>query len=381
MLYRNFGKTGKKVSILGFGCMRLPIRNNQPEKINEPLATEMLHYAIDHGVNYVDTAYPYHKGMSEVAVGNALKDGYRDQVYLSTKLPSWLVQKKEDFNSFLDEQLQKLQTDRIDFYLLHGLHRNFWENLMNLDVFEFLDSAVEDGRIGHVGFSFHDELEFFKEVVDSYNWDFSQIQYNYIDQEFQAGRAGLNYAAGKMGTVIMEPLRGSCLTDNIPSDIRSIWDKAPVKRSLVEWALLFLWDQPEVDVVLSGMSNMDHVIDNINIAEKGHANVLTDDERNLIEEVRDAYSARMHAGCTSCNYCMPCPQGLNIPHIFKLMNYNRVYGLKDYAKEEYSKLKVTGNKTGKPADACVECGACETKCPQHLQIIHQLKETRAALDY
>ncbi|WP_424354348.1 aldo/keto reductase [Methanobacterium sp. MBAC-LM] len=370
MLYRNFGKTGKEVSILGFGCMRLPILDDKPEKINEPLATEMLHYAIDHGVNYVDTAYPYHKGMSEIAVGNALKDGYRDQVYLSTKLPSWLVQKKEDFDSFLDEQLKKLQTDRIDFYLLHGLHRNFWEKLLNLDVFEFLDSAVEDGKIGHVGFSFHDELEFFKEVVDSYKWDFSQIQYNYIDQEFQAGRAGLHYAADKMGTVIMEPLRGSCLTDNIPLDIQAIWDKSPVKRSLAEWALLFLWDQPEVDVVLSGMSKMEHVVDNINIAENGQANVLTDDERNLIEEVRETYSARMHAGCTSCNYCMPCPQGVDIPLNLNLLNDTHIYKNMQKPSGNYSFLIAKGMS----ASFCNQCGACEEACTQNLQIREYLKE-------
>jgi len=370
LLYRNFGKTGKEVSILGFGCMRLPILNDKPEKINEPLATEMLHYAIDHGVNYIDTAYPYHKGMSEIAVGNALKDGYREQVYLSTKLPSWLVQKKEDFDSFLDEQLKKLQTDRIDFYLLHGLHRNFWEKLLNLDVFEFLDSAVEDGRIGHVGFSFHDELEFFKEIVDSYKWDFSQIQYNYIDQEFQAGRAGLNYAADKMGTVIMEPLRGSCLTDNIPLDIQAIWDKSPVKRSLAEWALLFLWDQPEVNVVLSGMSKMEHVVDNINIAEKGHANVLTDDERNLIEEVRETYSTRMHAGCTSCNYCMPCPHGVDIPLNLNLLNDTYIYKNMQKPSGNYSFLIAKGMS----ASFCNQCGACEEACTQNLQIMEYLKE-------
>ncbi len=350
--------------------MRLPVIDNKPEKINEPLTTEMLHYAIDHGVNYVDTAYPYHKGMSEIAVGNALKDGYRDQVYLSTKLPSWLVQKKEDFNSFLDEQLKKLQTDRIDFYLMHGLHRNFWENLINLDVFEFLDSAVEDGRIGHVGFSFHDELEFFKEVVDSYKWDFSQIQYNYIDQEFQAGRAGLNYASDKMGTVIMEPLRGSCLTDNIPSDIQAMWDNAPVKRSLAEWAFLFLWDQPEVDLVLSGMSNMEQVIDNINIAEKGHANVLTDYERNLIEEVREAYSAKIYAGCTSCNYCMPCPQGVDIPLNLNLLNDTYIYDNMQKPSGNYSFL-ITKRMS---ASFCNQCGECEEKCTQNLPIRKYLKE-------
>ncbi|MGZ7136374.1 MAG: aldo/keto reductase, partial [Methanobacterium sp.] len=226
LLYRTFGKTGEKVSILGFGCMRLPIFDFNPTKINEPLATAMLHYAIDNGVNYVDTAYPYHGvsategGMSEILVGNALKDGYRDDVFLSTKLPSWNVQKKEDLNYYLNEQLKRLQTDKIDFYLLHGLGKKTWETLTKLDVFEFLDSALEDGRIGYAGFSFHDEVELFKEIVDSYNWSFSQIQYNYMDEEFQAGKEGLEYAAAKnMGITIMEPLRGGCLTNNVPPGI------------------------------------------------------------------------------------------------------------------------------------------------------------------
>lgn len=352
--------------------MRLPILNNDPSNINEPLATEMLHYAVDHGVNYVDTAYPYHKGMSEIAVGNALKDGYRDQVYLSTKLPNWLVQKKEDFDNFLNEQLKRLQTDRIDFYLLHGLHRNFWENLTELDVFEFLDSAIEDGRIGYAGFSFHDEFEFFREVVDSYNWSFSQIQYNYIDQEFQAGKAGLKYAAGKnMGNVIMEPLRGSCLTNNIPSDIQAIWNRAEVKRSLAEWALLFLWDQPEVSVVLSGMSTMNHVIDNINIAEKGYVDVLTDDERNLIEEVREAYIARIHVGCTGCNYCMPCPAGVDIPLNLNLLN--DVYTYQNMQKPSGNYSFLISKKMS--ASFCTQCGECEKKCTQNIPLRKYLKET------
>lgn len=227
--------------------MRLPILNGNPQKINEPLATKMIHYAIDQGLNYVDTAYPYHGasatdgGMSEILVGNALKEGYREQVYLSTKLPSWLIQEKEDLNFYLDKQLRRLQTDRIDFYLLHGLGHSSWENLKNLDVLEFLDSAIEDGRIGYAGFSFHDEFELFKEIIDSYSWSFSQIQYNYMDQDFQAGKDGLEYAVARdLGTVIMEPLRGGCLTNNIPKDIQAILGRVTVKKSMAEWALRFL---------------------------------------------------------------------------------------------------------------------------------------------
>jgi predicted aldo/keto reductase-like oxidoreductase len=326
----------------------------------------------------VDTAYPYHGtsaysgGMSEIFVGNALKDGYRDQVYLATKLPSWLVQKKEDMNNFLDEQLKRLQTDRIDFYLLHGLHQDFWENLINLDVFEFLDSAIEDGKIGYAGFSFHDEFKFFREVVDSYNWSFSQIQYNYMDQDFQAGRAGLEYAASKnLGTVIMEPLRGGCLTNNIPHDIQSIWDGAEVKRSPVEWALRFLWDQTDVNIVLSGMSTMEQVKENIKIAANSHANTLTPDELNLYNRVRDVYSEHIHVGCTGCNYCMPCKMGVDIPLNLNLLN--DVYIYKNMEKPSGNYKFLSAKKMS--ASFCTECGECEEKCTQNIPIRKFLKET------
>jgi uncharacterized protein len=378
LLYRNLGKTSKKVSILGFGCMRLPILDGNPERINEPHATKMLHHAINQGVNYVDTAYPYHSssalggGMSEIFIGNALKDGYRDQVYLSTKLPSWLIQKKEDLNRYLDEQLQRLQTDRIDFYLLHGLNADSFKNLTNLDVLDFLDSALEDNRIGYAGFSFHDEFKSFTEIVDSYNWSFSLIQYNYMDQDFQAGKAGIEYAAAKdLGTVIMEPLRGGCLANNIPSDIQAIWDRAVVKRRPAEWGLRFIWDQPEINIVLSGMSTMEQVKENLRIAKDGLANSLTDEERNLILEVREAYQARMHVGCTACNYCMPCPKGVDIPLNLNLLNDLYIYQNMEKPSANYSFLSAKKMS----ASFCTECGECEEKCTQNIPIREYLKET------
>ena len=377
MLYRTFGKTGKKVSILGFGCMRLPIIEGNPSKINEPLATEMLQYAIDHGVNYVDTAYPYHGisftegGMSEIFVGKVLKEGLRDEVYLSTKLPSWNIQKKEDLNYYLDDQLKRLQTDRIDFYLLHGLSENTWEPLKKLDVFEFLDSAIEDGRIGYAGFSFHDELKLFTEILDSYNWSFSQIQFNYMDQEFQAGKAGLDYASSKnMGTIIMEPLRGGGLTNNVPPDIQAIWDRAETKRSPAEWALRFIWDQPEVNVVLSGMTTIEQVIENVKISEDGLANSLTDEERDLIQEVREVYSARIHVDCTACGYCMSCPQGVDIPKNLSLLNEFYIYQNIGISAQTYSFLTAM-NASASFGD---ECGECEEKCTQKIPIRKYLKE-------
>ncbi len=377
LLKRKFGKTGEKVSILGFGCMRLPIIDGNPEKINEPLTREMLYHAIDEGVNYVDTAYPYHGtsahngGMSEVFLGNALKDNYREDVFLSTKMPSWLVQKKEDLNFFLDEQLKRLQTDRIDFYLLHGLHQDFWQTLLLADVFDFLDNAVDEGKIGYAGFSFHDEYEFFKLVVDSYDWSFAQIQLNYMDEKFQAGKAGLDYANNQdLGTVIMEPLRGGCLTKNLPEEVKSIWNGAENKKSPAEWGLRYLWNQPEVNVVLSGMSTMEQLNENLEIAKRGHVNSLTTDELELYEKVKNIHAESVHVGCTGCNYCMPCPKGVDIPLNLSLLN--DVYMYKNMEKPTGNYKFLMGKKMS--ADYCNQCGECEKICTQNLEIISYLRE-------
>ncbi len=331
----------------------------------------MLHYAIDHGVNYIDTAYMYHAsslteaGVSETFIGDALKENYRDEVYLATKLPSFRVWKKEDFNYYIDEQLKRLQTDHIDFYLLHGVNKGVWGNLKKLGVFDFLDSAIEDGRISYVGFSFHDELELYKEVVDSYDWSFSQIQLNYMDQEFQAGEAGLEYAASKnMGIAIMEPLRGGSLTNNIPPEVQAIWDKANTKRTPAEWGLRFLWDKPEVNIILSGMTTMEQVIENIKIAEDGEANSLTEEEKNLILEVKEVYNSRIQVNCTACNYCMPCPEGVNIPGNLRLLNELNIYENMEKSAIGYSFLKLANC----AASLCTQCGTCEEKCPQKTPI-------------
>ena len=382
MLYRKLGKTGEKVSILGFGCMRLPVIDGNPEKI-DPHATEMLHYALEHGVNLFDTGYSYHSssasqsGQSEVWLGNALKDGYREDVYISTKLPSWLIKKREDLNYYLDKQLEKLQTKYIDFYLLHGLGQSTWSNLESRGVLEFLDSALEEGKIRYAGFSFHDKIGLFKKIVDSYNWDLSLIQYNYMDQNFQAGKEGLHYLAERnMGTIIMEPLRGGCLTNNIPQDIQAIWDKAVPKRSLSEWALRFLWDQGEINTVLSGMSTIEQMIENIMMAEKGYANSLTRDEKTLIEEVIDAYSERMHVMCTICGYCMPCPAGVDIPLNLSLLNDLYVYQNMEKPLGSYKFL--TAKKES--ASFCTQCGECEESCTQKLPIKKLIMESSDIFD-
>jgi hypothetical protein len=382
MLYRTFGNTGEKLSVLGFGCMRLPVIDGQQHRIDEENATQMLHYAIDHGVNYIDTAYPYHaevpmqKGMSEVFVGKALQNGYRDRVSLATKLPSWLIKSREDMDDYLNQQLERLQTDHIDFYLLHSMNTGHWKNLKELDVFDFLNSALADGRIRYAGFSFHDELDLFKEIVDAYNWSFCQIQYNYMDEKYQAGLEGLEYAAAKgLGIVIMEPLRGGSLTTNIPDSIQAVWDKADVKRSPAEWALRFVCNHPAVHVVLSGMSEMAHVRENIRIAEQALPESLTEKEKRLIEEAKAIYRQRTKVDCTECRYCMPCPSGVDIPGNFSLLNSAFMYDNIPGAKQRYGFLKLGKSDAAK----CIGCGICEEACPQHIPIREKLLEVQNTL--
>lgn len=371
MLYREFGKTGEKVSILGFGCMRFPTLNGDVKQIDEIKATEMIRYAIDNGVNYIDTAYPYHGGMSEPFVAKVLKDGYREKVYLATKLPSWLIKTREDMDKYLNEQLERLETEYIDFYLLHTLEKSSWDNLMKNEVLEFLEKAKKNGKIKHIGFSFHDKLEVFKEIVDAYDWEFCQIQLNFLDEDYQAGLEGLKYATDKnIGMVIMEPLRGGKLANNIPDDIMNIWDRNSVKRTPVEWALRYIWNHPEVNVVLSGMSEMDHVVENLRIANEAEANSLKPEEKNLIDEVKEMYLSRIKVNCTDCKYCMPCPAGVNIPRCFSLFNDGYMFNQIENYRNSYNKFVKDENK----ASMCVECGKCEEVCPQHIKIRDMLHE-------
>ena len=375
MLYRRMNNVESDLSILGFGCMRLPIAKDGI--IDEKQATEMLRYAIDHGVNYVDTAYPYHKGESEPFVGRALQGGYREKVYLATKLPSWLIKSRADMDRYLDEQLKRLQTDHIDFYLVHGLQKPFWENLRSLGVTDFLDDAIADGRIKYAGFSFHDEMPLFKEIVDAYNWTFCQIQYNFMDEQNQAGTEGLNYAADRgIGIVIMEPLRGGMLTKDILS-INAIWEKAPVRGSPTEWAIRWVWNHPEVTVVLSGMSSFGQVEQNIAYAENGLPNSLTQKELDLFKEAETEYKKRIKVPCTGCRYCVPCPSNVSIPECFEMYNQGCMFDAPDVARINYGFLG--GMFGGNPgfASQCLECGECEEKCPQGIPIREQLKKVAA----
>jgi predicted aldo/keto reductase-like oxidoreductase len=376
MLYRRMNKVASDLSILGFGCMRLPVAKDG--NIDEKQATQMIRYAIDHGVNYVDTAYPYHNGESEPFLGRALQGGYRKKVNLATKLPSWLINSRADMDRYLDEQLKRLQTDHIDFYLVHGLMKPFWEKLRPLGITDFLDDALADGRIRYAGFSFHDELALFKEIVDAYHWTFCQIQYNFMDEQNQAGTEGLRYAADRnLGIVVMEPLRGGMLTKDIPS-IKDIWRKAPVQRSLPEWALRWVWNHPEVTTVLSGMSSMQQVIQNVDYAQSGLYNSISPDELNLFREAEIEYKKRIIVPCTGCRYCMPCPSNVSIPECFEMYNQGCMFDAPEVASVNYN-IVMGGMLTGSPgfASQCKECGECEEKCPQGIPIREHLKKVAA----
>ncbi|NLF00796.1 MAG: aldo/keto reductase, partial [Anaerolineales bacterium] len=326
MQYRRFGKLDWKVSALGFGAMRLPVIGGEYGKIDEPEATRMVRHAIDQGVNYVDTAYGYHDGNSEHVIGRILQDGYRQKVRLATKLPCWHVKTADDFDRLLNEQLEKLQTDTIDYYLLHSLGKDSWRKVHGLGVLDWAEGAIADGRIRYLGFSFHDDYDTFQEIVDAYDrWTFCQIQYNYMDIENQAGTKGLKYAASKgMAVVVMEPLLGGKLV-NPPEAVQALWDTAVTKRSAADWALQWLWNQPEVSVVLSGMSAMEQVEQNLVSANASAAGLLDADELALIDRVRQTYSELCPIPCTGCQYCMPCPNDVNIPGNFAIYNEAVMY--------------------------------------------------------
>ncbi|MEZ5334247.1 MAG: aldo/keto reductase [Methanolobus sp.] len=375
MLYRKMPKNGDELSILGFGAMRLPVREDG--SIDEKRATDMVRYAIDNGVNYIDTAWPYHMGESEPFLARALADGYREKVKIATKQPQWMVKKPEDMDRFLNAQLEKLNTNCIDYYLVHSLVGSSWKTIKEIGVLEFLDRAKADGRIVNAGFSYHGDPEDFAPIVDSYEWDFCQIQYNFLDTNVQAGTAGLKHAASKgLGVVIMEPLRGGNLADPVPLEVLDIWNEADVKRSPVEWALRWVWNHQEVTVVLSGMSALEHVEENLRIAEDGLPDSLSEKELNLVERVAEKYGKLMPIDCTGCRYCMPCPEGVDIPACFDVYNNLHMFGGSDRLKMMYA-AKLGGILRGADtnfASQCVQCGQCLDACPQHIAIPDMLEK-------
>lgn len=365
MQYRKFGKLDWQVSVLGFGCMRLPTIGGDSGNIDQDKTNEMIRCAIEGGVNYFDTAYVYHHQKSEIALGIALADGYREKVRIATKLPIWLVKKADDFDRMLEKELQRLQTDVIDFYLMHGLDQAKWDKVQKLGLLKKAETAIEDGRIRHVGFSFHDKLDVFKQILDSYDsWTFCQIQYNFMDTHFQAGREGLHYAADKgLAVVIMEPLRGGKLAADLPGAAQ-IWPQAEQKRTPADWSFQWLWSQPEVSLLLSGMSTLQQVEENLVSAENSRVGLLNDAELALVNKVQETLAGLSPIDCTRCEYCLPCPSGVNIPRVIDHYNRAAVYDDLEGTRSLYKRFVKDDQK----AINCTQCEECVPKCPQNIPI-------------
>lgn len=378
MQYRKVPKNGDRLSALGFGAMRLPTKRL---RIDEERAAEQIKLAIDNGVNYIDTAFTYHGGESENFLGRFLQDGYREKVKLATKLPVWAVKSQEDMDKYLDLQLEKLQTDHIDYYLLHALNRSMWENSKNIGVLEFLDRAKEQGKIINAGFSFHSDRMTFKEIIDSYDWEMCQIQYNFLDEENQAGKEGLLYAASKgLAVVVMEPLRGGSLAKDLPKEVTKIYSNAERKRTPAEWAFSWVWNHPEVTVVLSGMNEESHIKENIETCNASSPNSMSIKELEMMDHAKKVYKKLLKVPCTGCSYCMPCPHGVNIPICFYLYNQYHMMGNRMITRGLYG--AQTMGIQGDPSNAslCKKCGKCVKACPQHIEIPDVLDEVKKTLE-
>lgn len=373
MELRAMGKTGVKVSPLGFGVMRLPLKNGGKadnsvgiDRVDVDTSIAMIRDAIDGGVNYFDTAYNYLSGNSEVILGRALKDGYRERVNVASKSPAWLYKTPEDFDKFLSIQLERLDMDYLDFYLLHSLNGGSWKKSLRNGAVESMVRAKADGRVRHIGFSFHDDLELFEEILNAADWDFCQIQLNYFDRDYQAGLKGMRMAAERgMGVVIMEPLRGGLLVD-LPREAQATFDASATGRSNVEWALDWLWNLPEVSCVLSGMSTPEQLAQNLTYMDRARPGMLSAAELAVLDQAKADLDARVAVPCTGCNYCVDmCPNKIAIPYNFRAYNMGTLYDNMDLAREFYAEEVPS---YGRNASYCVSCGACEEICPQHIAI-------------
>lgn len=375
MNYRE-DKYGNKISVLGFGCMRFPQKMG---KIDMEETERELITAYEKGVNYYDTAYIYPG--SEAAVGEIFeKNGIREKVYIATKLPHYLVKNKESFDKIFDEELKRLRTDYVDFYLMHMLSDiALWEKMKALGIEEWLENKRKNGQIKQVGFSYHGNSDMFCKLVDAYDWDFCQIQYNYMDEHSQAGRRGLNYAHEKgLPIFIMEPLRGGKLVNRLPDNAKKIFENYPIKHTPAQWAFRWLWNQPEVTCVLSGMNSMEMLEDNIKTASEAYVGELGEAEEEMLRNVVAAINEKMKVGCTGCGYCMPCPKNVDIPGTFSA--YNRRYSEgKFWALVDYA-MCTAMRKDSTAASNCIECGKCEKHCPQGIEIRKELKNAKKELE-
>ena len=388
MKYRKMGSLGWDVSALGFGAMRFPVDQNFRILVDE--AIRMIRYAIDNGVNYIDTAYTYHGGRSEVILGKALQDGYREKVHLTTKLPIWLVRRKPHFERYFKRQLERLQSNP-DIYLFHGLNKQRFKKVQDLNLIENMENARDAGLIKHIGFSFHDNFDVFKEIIDSYQWDCCQIQLNYLDINYQAGLKGLRYAGEKdIAVIIMEPIRGGKLA--IPDNdleskplIKNVLESSSNQRTMADWALQFLWNQKHVSVVLSGMSTMQQVVENVESASNSGINTLTGPELKTIADLRDAYNKYVVVLCTRCGYCIPCPNGVSIPSVLGVLNEIAYWG--DRARMGYNQMaktpedlerrRASGEEVEGASTLCSQCGECLEKCPQQIEIPDMMEKANS----
>lgn len=369
MEYKSLRSLNANPSLLGFGCMRFPTKENG--EIDEAEAEKLLDYAIANGVNYIDTAYPYHEGNSEPFVGRVLKKYPRDRFYLATKLPLWSLTEPADVERIFEEQCRRLQTDTFDFYLLHALDQEKWQKTLNLQIIPFLEKKQNEGRIGHLGFSFHDDYDTFQKILLYRKWDFCQLQLNYMDKNIQAGMKGYQLAAqNEVPVIVMEPIKGGRLV-NLPQEFQARFLNKCPDASLASWALRYVASLPNVAVVLSGMSSMEQVADNVKTFSPFVA--LNEKEQNIVDEVADLLHARVRNGCTGCGYCMPCPFGVNIPTNFKIWKETAIYAEKEKGQSSYRKLDQAA------AEYCRNCGKCEALCPQHLPIRSDLKKVAAEL--
>ncbi|MBR3076830.1 MAG: aldo/keto reductase [Oscillospiraceae bacterium] len=370
MKYRTMGKLGIRSSAFGLGCMRFNGAASGDSIIDEQKAVALIRQAIDGGVSYIDTAYVYLDKTSEIVLGKALRDGYREKVTIATKMPMEAVHNREEMEALLAEELRKLQTDHVDFYLMHGINREKWEYFKSIGAPEFFDDMKKAGKIRFKCFSFHGPYDQFEYILNDWDWDMVQIQYNFMDVNNQAGTRGLELAGSKgIPVVIMEGLLGGRLS-KAPENVQALYDAFPVQRTPVEWAFRWLCDHPEVSVVLSGCNEPEQIEENLRIFDTVEPGIMSDEERKLMDDVRAAYLSRTKIGCTGCRYCMPCPNGVNIPGVFSVWNNQSLYGIDP--KKDWSMGRILSNNAG--ADQCVGCGACEAACPQHLDIIEQLQK-------
>jgi predicted aldo/keto reductase-like oxidoreductase len=372
-------KNQESLSSLGFGAMRLP---KIGKVIDEEASEKIIISAIERGVNYFDTAYVYQNGKSEIVLGKILAKGYRDRVNIATKMPPFMIRKTADFDKIFNTQLQRLQTDRIDYYLIHMLMDvSTWDRLKGLGILEWISDKKKSGQIRNLGFSFHGTQQEFLKIIDAYDWDFTQIQYNFIDEFNQAGKAGLLYAASKgIPVIIMEPLRGGKIVFGLPKEVDKIWKEMTPERSVVEWALRWVWNHPQVLLLLSGMSSQEQVDDNIRIANIAEANTLTQQELALFDKAREIIREKTKVPCTACGYCMPCPHGVDIPAVFAA--YNDKYLNNKGFSAMFTYMQNTGAMTKHPAYAslCQSCHACEPHCPQSIQISDRMKDVKDDLE-